>query len=90
MLTPQKPRVKERKSLRGLLHSLATADTVSGLPPLLVPGQPQAPPPPWMNPRTGAGPQAPGPGGGRASSHTLCLCSSGERARRLRGEDGEP
>lgn len=40
--------------------------------------------------RTGAGPQAPGPGGGRASSHTLCLCSSGERARRLRGEDGEP
>lgn len=35
----------------GLLHSLATADTVFGFPPLLVSGQPQAPPPPWMNPR---------------------------------------
>lgn len=39
--------------------------------------------------RTGAGPQVPGPGGGRASSHTLCLSSSSERTRRLRGQDGE-
>lgn len=40
--------------------------------------------------RTGAEPQAPQPGGGRASSYTLCLCSSSERTQRLKGEDGEP
>lgn len=36
--------------------------------------------------RTGAGPQAPGPGGGRASPHTLCLSCSSQRTPRRRGE----
>lgn len=36
--------------------------------------------------RTGAGPRAPGPGGGRASPHTRCLSSSSQRSPRRRGE----
>lgn len=36
--------------------------------------------------RTGAGPRAPGPGGGRASPHALCLGSSSQRSPRRRGE----